>query len=310
MFSRSRRFPYPTVARVRVVTPPVSPDGEQISLARAYRQLNLVPFGSPLGHPDDDWLTEHIPVAREMIEDPTGRTLAPQTLEATFDRFPTSSWTRGVSIPADYAALGPYFELPGSPVSAIISVTYADVADAADEMLTAGVTINDTRDLANANASALTITDSAGTPLLLTLDTDYTVAIVTGRISRVTFLTAPGTQPYLASYSYPVDTVLDLETVVLDHSVEPARLYILTGETWPVASCVPNAIRIVYAAGYNLDGDSPLDFPLPARLRGAMELVLAHLYRNRESTTDLNLVDLPQGVANMIRKLRLDLGMA
>lgn len=310
MHSRSRRFPYPVAARVRVVTPPVSPDGEQLSLERAYRQLNLVPFGSPLGHPDDDWLIEHIPLAREMIEDETGRTIAPQTLEAVFDRFPTSSWVAGVSVPSDFAALGPYFTLPGSPVTAIVSVTYADVADVTDEVLTDGVVINDTRDLINSNASSLTITDSAGTPLSLTLGIDYTVAIVTGRITRITFLSALGTQPYLASYSYPVDTVLDLETVVLDNSVEPARLYILNGETWPSASSVPNAVRILYDAGYYLDGFSPMDFPLPWRLRGAMELVLAHLYRNREATTDLSLVDLPLGIANMVRKLRLDLGMA
>ena len=85
---------------IAVITAPVA---EPVSLAEAKRQC-VVEHDL-----DDDLLTLLISVAREHGESLTRRSWAPQTLELTLDRFPTSST---------------YIELPYGPVSGLLSIKY------------------------------------------------------------------------------------------------------------------------------------------------------------------------------------------
>lgn len=62
------------------------------------------------------------------------------------------------------------------------------------------IAAGETYALANANISALAITDSAGTPLTLAPGTDYVANLPYG---LVTFVNIPGTQPYKAAYTKP-----------------------------------------------------------------------------------------------------------
>ena len=80
-----------------------APTVEPVSLAEAKRQC-VVEHDL-----DNDLLTLLISVAREHGESLTRRSWAPQTLELTLDRFPTSST---------------YIELPYGPVSGLLSIKY------------------------------------------------------------------------------------------------------------------------------------------------------------------------------------------
>lgn len=92
---------------------------------------------------------------------------------------------------------------------------------------------------------------------------------------------------------------------LLDQYSSPNRL--LPTSSWPAASG-DLAVKVQYIAGYGdvTNGGSPL----PAAARAAMLLVLGHLYRNREQTTEKAMADLPLGVDALLRPLRVRLGMA
>lgn len=82
------------------------------------------------------------------------------------------------------------------------------------------------------------------------------------------------------------------------------------GATWPTVQTVANAVVIRYQAGYALDGDSPSGTPLPAALKAAMLLTLGHLYENRETTTPLEIFELPMGVQYLLKPYQIRLPMA
>lgn len=107
-------YRYATLQRfnVRLAVEPTL-DQEPITLEEAWHQLNLVPWGSPLGTEHDDWLTLiGIPGARSWAEAYLGLSLAEQTLELTTDRFPSDD----------------FIDLPFGPVQSIESITYLDEA--------------------------------------------------------------------------------------------------------------------------------------------------------------------------------------
>lgn len=103
----------------------VRPTDEPLTLADARRHLRLTAYtGSPLGHPDDDWIeTFGIPASREFCEWETGLSLAPQTFRLTLDRFPHANasagtyWTPRGGIRLPFAA----------PLIEIDSLVYTDV---------------------------------------------------------------------------------------------------------------------------------------------------------------------------------------
>lgn len=85
---------------------------EPITLAEARSHLRIEPYGSPLEHPDDTYISTLITVAREFCEQYLERALAVQTIEEAFDDFPSQA------IP-----------LPLTPTVSITSVTYVDTSD-------------------------------------------------------------------------------------------------------------------------------------------------------------------------------------
>lgn len=70
--------------------------------------------------------------------------------------------------------------------------------------------------------------------------------------------------------------------------------YVKIKNSWPSTFDMPNAVTIVYVAGY---GDSSTS--VPAQLRQAMFLILGHLYQNRESvivsTQGVGAIEIPYG---------------
>lgn len=94
--------------RYKIVTQPTS---EPITLDEARQHLRIEPFGSPLEHPDDTYISTLITIARQFCEEYTERAYAIYTIEIALDYFPPNE-----------------IELPIYPSSSIESVKYVDTA--------------------------------------------------------------------------------------------------------------------------------------------------------------------------------------
>jgi uncharacterized phiE125 gp8 family phage protein len=91
----------------------------------------------------------------------------------------------------------------------------------------------------------------------------------------------------------------------VDEFSNPPRLYPVT--EWPAVSGARNGIRITFTAGYGQETDAE---PVPYLVRAAMLLTLGHLYANREDVTEKAMQSLPSGAYDLMRPLRVRLGMA
>lgn len=88
----------------------VPPTVEPVSLVEAKRHLKREDTTA-----DDPLIEGLISTAREYAEKFTGRSLAPQTLEVSFDGFPVH---------------GDPFSLPGAPIREVLALTYTDTTGA------------------------------------------------------------------------------------------------------------------------------------------------------------------------------------
>lgn len=82
---------------------------------------------------------------------------------------------------------------------------------------------------------------------------------------------------------------------------DPARILPARDKAWPATDDYPEAVRITFRAGY---GAAPEDVPAP--LRGAIKMLAAHLYENRETAVIGTIVaDLPLGFSDAVSPYRL-----
>jgi uncharacterized phiE125 gp8 family phage protein len=79
---------------------------------------------------------------------------------------------------------------------------------------------------------------------------------------------------------------------VVDTDSEPGRIALNDDASWPSDDLRPvGGIKITYVAGYS---------DLPKRYQAAVLLLMAHLYENREATTDASLSEIPLGVSALL----------
>ena len=102
-----------------------------------------------------------------------------------------------------------------------------------------------------------------------------------------------------------VSQTVDPLTYTLDTADPVAVIRLNTDEEWPTSDASANNIRVQYLVGYSIPGDSPQDAPLPQSIRAAILLVTAHLYRNRESTADKVLQEIPMGARFLLSPFML-----
>lgn len=89
---------------------------------------------------------------------------------------------------------------------------------------------------------------------------------------------------------------------------EPARISVTT--SWPTPKDTTNAGRIRFRAGY-LNSDSPPVANVPAAIKAGILVTLGNLYANRETIViGQTAVDVPWAAQWMLRRYRLELGMA
>lgn len=85
---------------------------------------------------------------------------------------------------------------------------------------------------------------------------------------------------------------------VLNASTDP-YLRLVYGQSWPATYPRDDAVSVTFEAGYGEPGD------VPAPIRRAALLIVAHLYENREAVNVGNIVtDLPFGVNRLTANFR------
>jgi len=107
-------------------------------------------------------------------------------------------------------------------------------------------------------------------------------------VSSVKYYDDSDTESTFASSKYYVDTVR-----------EPARIILRTGETFPTALRVGNAVEVTYIAGYGATGAS-----VPEALRLAMLQYITFNYEHRGELETGN-PRLPQSLKNLLNPFRL-----
>jgi uncharacterized phiE125 gp8 family phage protein len=103
----------------------------------------------------------------------------------------------------------------------------------------------------------------------------------------------------LVSVTY-YDTAGDLQTAQLsDFETRQVGDFVVcvpkVGFSWPGAANRPDAIGIKYVAGY---GDAAAS--VPAGVRHAVMMLIAHLYENREAASDMTIKVMPMAVEMLL----------
>jgi uncharacterized phiE125 gp8 family phage protein len=105
---------------------------------------------------------------------------------------------------------------------------------------------------------------------------------------------------------------LDPSYYTIDEYSKVPALVLNYGYKWPKVYPGINKVSIRLDVGFT-DGipedEVENENPCPKAIIQGMLLTIGHLFKNRESTTDLNLKDLPDGVVSLVYPYRVQLGV-
>lgn len=101
-------------------------------------------------------------------------------------------------------------------------------------------------------------------------------------VVSVTYIDTSGVEQTIASDAYRI--------------IDGCLLAPVYGGTWPPARCDRDVIEITYMAGYET---------VPEELRVAIMMHVAHLYRNREAASALNMASVPFGYDRLVDPFRV-----
>jgi uncharacterized phiE125 gp8 family phage protein len=95
-------------------------------------------------------------------------------------------------------------------------------------------------------------------------------------------------------------TVWDAANYSVDVRWTPGRLCLKSGWTWPAPGRRQGGIEIDFQAGYGANASD-----VPAALRQAVLMILAHLYENRELVAGEGTLEVPTGAAALLAPYRV-----
>lgn len=122
-------------------------------------------------------------------------------------------------------------------------------------------------------------------------------------------LTAPATTVVSVKY-YDGDGTLqtmDPDYYFLDMYSRPSWLTLVDGYEWPTVAERANAVIITYETGFGDDTDSEI---IPPEAKIAILLTVGKLFEERSDATEKPTTQLPEGALELLRPLRVKLGMA
>ena len=102
-----------------------------------------------------------------------------------------------------------------------------------------------------------------------------------------------------------VQQTVDPGDYELDTTEQIAVIRLVGDATWPTTDATNDNIRVRYTIGYSVAGESPQVAPLPKSIKTAILLLTSHLYKNRDSTVEQALAEMPMGVRFFLGPLML-----
>jgi len=115
--------------------------------------------------------------------------------------------------------------------------------------------------------------------------------VATGTATAVTIAYTPSVSGTTAT--------LDATQYRVDRNQTPGAVRPLYGGTWPAHLVDQNSVAITWWAGYSADGTS-----VPAPVKSAILMTVAHLWRNREAAVESALNEVPLGVKALLDACR------
>lgn len=105
-----------------------------------------------------------------------------------------------------------------------------------------------------------------------------------------------------------VEETLEPSLYSLDNHQQPAWLFPAINTSWPTTTAsVINAVKIQMVVGFGEESDGD---PCPDNIREAIMLLLGHLYRFREDSTDKAIASIPNGFASLLAADRIRFAFA
>lgn len=105
---------------------------------------------------------------------------------------------------------------------------------------------------------------------------------------------------------------VDQSSYTVDPYDEPAKVVPNNG-AWPIAACMPNAVRVRFTAGYVDATNSPAIDAVPGPIKAAILMHIGDLYANRETMLSgqrAAAVTLPWASEQLLRPYRFTLSVA
>jgi hypothetical protein len=115
--------------------------------------------------------------------------------------------------------------------------------------------------------------------------------VATGTATAVTITYTPAVSGTTAT--------LDATAYRVDRQATPGVCRPLYGQTWPSHLVDQNSVTVTWWAGYSSDGTS-----VPAPVKSAILMIVAHLWSNRDAAQEVALNEVPFGVKAMLDTLR------
>jgi hypothetical protein len=98
---------------------------------------------------------------------------------------------------------------------------------------------------------------------------------------------------------------LDPSTYYVDITSEPARIVPMPSLTWPTTQLyLPGSVQVTYQTGSYGDGVDADTCPFV--VKSAIKLMLGHLYKQREASSELSLKEIPLGVTALLDTVRFE----
>lgn len=104
----------------------------------------------------------------------------------------------------------------------------------------------------------------------------------------ITYVDTDGDTQTLSSTYYSVDT-----------TSEPGRLYLAYNQSWPSTRNDKHAVTVTAVCGWETVA------AVPAQIKAAIKLLVAHLYENREAVSSLSLHDVPLSIKSLLATHRM-----
>ena len=281
---------------ISLVTPPVI---EPLSLALAQRQLRL-DIGDTA---ENELITTYISAARRLAEKMTNRAFFNQTWQRSLDNFPLSTSFDVSRSPADKWNAPLYgadwnrlaIDLPLGRALAVNSITYTGYNGTPQTLAPS---------LYNADLSGipcrLTPSQSAEGGLVWPFQSSYlpgSVVIQWQAGSFVRLITELFTAPAAAPFNY---TLQQKSVTAIKGVINSANAFVQGWSTQNNGFCESSTLTLPSSVAGQTLAVSYYVASVPADVTVALLLLVGHLYRNPEATTDIDLKAIPLGVQALL----------